>query len=328
MMAGTRLSLREREEIRAGIERNESAAVTAARLGRNRSTISREIAANGGRERYRAVAAHERAAKLAQRPKPFKLVTDPGLAAKVTELLTERKYSPQTCARMLAEAGTPISHETIYRACYQPGRGLDEDCWKSLPRRRQRRRHGGRAWRDAHPSPLGVITSIRDRHRIVEDRSQPGHLEGDLLIGAHNASAVLVACERVSRKTFLEALPHGYGAEPVAMALCRLLDRIPAGMRRSLTWDQGREMKYWADVQAVTGTPIYFCDPHAPWQKPTVENTNGILRRWLPKGTPLDIYTPADLQHIAHLINSMPRPIHQWRTADHVYHHLLGATTM
>lgn len=327
MMAGSRLSLSEREEIRAGIERGESATEIACRLERHSSTVSREIAANGGREEYRAVNAHDRAVALAARPKPFKLVEDPQLASEVTELLVERKYSPQTCARMLSAAGKPISHETIYRACYQRGRGLDGDCWKSLPRRRQRRRHGGRQWGEAHSSPLGVITSVHRRHRIVADRSQAGHLEGDLLIGANNASAVLVTCERVSRKTFLETLPHGYGAEPVAMALCRLLDQIPPEMRRTLTWDQGREMKYWADVQAVTGTLVYFCDPHAPWQKPTVENTNGILRRWLPKGTPLDIHTPTDLEAIAALLNSMPRPIHQWRSADDVYHRLLGATT-
>jgi IS30 family transposase len=238
MMAGSRLSLSEREEIRAGIERGESATEIACRLERHSSTVSREIAANGGREEYRAVNAHDRAVALAARPKPFKLVEDPQLASEVTELLVERKYSPQTCARMLSAAGKPISHETIYRACYQRGRGLDGDCWKSLPRRRQRRRHGGRQWGEAHSSPLGVITSVHRRHRIVADRSQAGHLEGDLLIGANNASAVLVTCERVSRKTFLETLPHGYGAEPVAMALCRLLDQIPPEMRRTLTWDQ------------------------------------------------------------------------------------------
>jgi IS30 family transposase len=316
----------EREEIRVGITRDEPDAAIGRRLGRDRSTISREICANGGRDRYRAAAAQIRAVRLARRPKPFMLIADPVLAAEV-EVLLANKYSPQTCSKMLAERGMTISHETLYRACYQSGRGLDPDMWKRLPRRRQRRKHAGRRWGFASGNPLGEPVSVHQRHPIVETRTEVGHLEGDLIVGANNQSAVVTLCERVTRYTFLWALPDGYGTQYTAIALSELLETIPPSMRRTLTWDQGREMKYWADVQAATGTPIYFCDPHAPWQRPTVENNNGILRRWLPKGTRLDLHTQTDLDHIAQLINHMPRPIHQWRTAHHLYHAHLAATT-
>ena len=325
-MPGSRLTLIEREEIRVGIVRDESAWLIGRRLGRDRSTISREISRNGGRDGYRAGEAQVRAGRLARRPKPFKLVADPLLARAVEELLS-KKYSPLTCTKMLAGRGVTISHETVYRACYQPGRGLDADMWKQLPRRRQRRKQAGRKWGFASGNPLGAPVSVHQRHRIVATRSQVGHLEGDLIIGAQNRSAVLTLCERVTRYTFLAALPDGYRTEATAIALTELLESIPPPMRRTLTWDQGREMKYWADVQAVTGTPIYLCDPHAPWQRPTVENNNGILRRWLPKGTHLNQHTQTDLDEIAGLINRMPRLLHQWQTASDVYHRHLAATT-
>lgn len=324
-MPGSRLTYVEREEIRDGIVRAESAALIGRRLSRDRSTISREISRNRGRGGYRAGEAQVRAERLARRPKPFKLVADPVLATAVTGLLA-KKYSPLTCSKMLARQGLSISHETVYRACYQPGRGLDPDMWKQLPRRRQRRKQAGRKWGFASGNPLGAPVSVHQRHRIVATRTQVGHLEGDLIIGAENRSAVLTLCERVTRYTFLAALPDGYRTEATAIALTGLLETIPAAMRRTLTWDQGRELKYWADVQAVTGTPIYICDPHAPWQRPTVENNNGILRRWLPKGTPLN-HTQTDLDHIAELINHMPRPLHQWQTASDMYHRHLAATT-
>jgi IS30 family transposase len=325
-MPGSRLCLVEREEIRVGLAQHQSIRRIAGRLGRSPSTIWREVKANGGPDRYRAVAAQDRAEQEARRPKPYKLASDPELASAVTELLRIR-YSPQTCVQILSRRGMRVSHETIYRACYEPGRGLDPQAWKWLPRRRQRRKHAGRKWGFASTNPLGEPTSVHRRHPIALTRTQSGHLEGDLLIGQNNRSAVLVLSERATRYTFLASLPHGYGTEPLAHALYQLLEDIPPPMRRTLTWDQGREMKYWADVQAATGTLIYFCDPHSPWQRPTVENNNGILRRWLPKGTPLNPYTQTDLDHIAHLINQMPRQIHHWASAQDLYHHHLVATT-
>jgi IS30 family transposase len=326
-MPGSRLCLREREEIRAGIERGWSLRMISQGLGRCPSTVSREVAANGGRNQYRAVSAHGAAKERALRPKPFKLVAVPGLAAAVTELLVSKKYSPLTTARILGDRGQPISAETIYRACYQQGRGLGGEVWKSLPRRRQKRKHAGRKWGFASADALGIHTSIHHRPQVVAARSEPGHLEGDLIYGAHNRSAVATYVERVSRHTTLVGLPSGYRADLVAGALTESLSEVPEPMRKTLTWDQGREMRKWKQIEEATGIPIYFCDIHSPWQKPSVENNNGILRRWLPKGTPLDVYTQDDLDAIAELINQMPRKIHNWRTAQQVYDELLVATT-
>lgn len=325
-MPGSRLCLSEREEIRAGIERGWSFRMISRVLDRCPSTVAREVSVNGGRDRYRAVAAHAEAGRRATRPKPFKLVADPVLAADVTEFLVSKKYSPLTTARILSERGQRVSAETIYRACYQSGRGLDADVWKSLPRRRQKRRHAGRKWGSVSSDALGIHVSIHDRPQAVTTRIEPGHLEGDLIIGAFNRSAVATLIERVSRHTTLVSLPNGYGADLVAAALTDSLHQVPEPMRKSLTWDQGREMRKWKQIKEATGIPIYFCDTHSPWQKPTVENNNGILRRWLPKGTPLHVYTQNDLDAIAELINQMPRQIHGWRTAQQVYDELLVAT--
>ena len=324
-MAG-RLSLSEREEISRGVNAGESFTAIAARIRRAASTVSREVNRCGGRERYRAVAAHSQACERAKRPKPFKLASDPILAGWINGWMSD-KYSPQTCAYLARHRGRPVSHETIYQAVYHPDRGLDPDRWKDLPRRRQRRKHAGHKWGIASGNPLGSPIGIEQRHPIAADRTQPGHLEGDLITGSHNRSAVLTIIERSSRYTWLKALPDGYSTTEVALALTELLTTIPPVMRRSLVWDQGREMKFWAEVQTETGTPIYFCDPHSPWQKPTVENNNGVLRRWLPKGTPLDIIPQTEYDHISELINHMPRPIHNWNTAHHTYHQHLVATT-
>jgi len=326
-MPGSRLCLMEREEIRAGIERGWSFRTIGQGLGRCPSTVAREVSANGGREDYRAVSAHTEAGKRATRPKPFKLVADPVLAWAVTEFLVGKKYSPLTTAWILSERGQPVSAETIYRACYQQGRGLGAEVWKSLPRRRQKRKHAGRKWGFASADALGIHVSIHHRPHIAATRSEPGHLEGDLIYGAYNRSAVATFVERVSRHTTLVALPNGYRADLVAAALSDTLNQIPEPMRRTLTWDQGREMRKWKQIEEATGIPIYFCDIHSPWQKPSVENNNGILRRWLPKGTPLDVHTQDTLDAIAQLINQMPRQIHGWRTAQQVYDELLVATT-
>lgn len=326
-MPGSRLCLSEREEIRAGIEKGWSFRMISTGLGRCPSTVSREVASNGGRNRYRAVSADRAAEGRASRPKPFKLVADPVLAAAVTDLLVEKKYSPLTTARILADRGQRVSAETIYLACYQSGRGLGAEVWKSLPRRRQKRKHAGRKWGSASSDALGIHASIHERPDTVAARVEAGHLEGDLIIGASNRSAVATFVERVSRLTTLIALPNGYRADLVAEALTECLGEVPEPMRKSLTWDQGREMRKWKQIEEATGIPIYFCDIHSPWQKPTVENNNGILRRWLPKGTPLNVHTQNDLNKIAELINQMPRQIHGWRTAQQVYDELLVATT-
>lgn len=322
----SRLSRVHRDVIAVGIAQEWTDAEIGRRIGRHRSTVGREIGRSGGRAGYHPDIAERLAVARGERPKPFKLVADPGLASAVTELLA-RKYSPQVVSVLLAREGRRVSAETIYRACYQSGRGLEGDAWKQLSRQRQKRKHGGRKWRVASGNPLGEPRSIHQRHPVSFRRVQPGHLEGDLIVGSFNQSAVITLCERVTRRTWLQHLPNGYKTEPVAAALIEVLERIPVGMRRTLTWDQGREMRYWCEVEAVTGTLIYFCDPHAPWQRPTSENNNGILRKWLPKATPLDGYSQTDLNQIEDLINNMPRRIFDWDTANNMYlRHLVAST--
>ena len=182
-------------------------------------------------------------------------------------------------------------------------------------------------WGATSANPLGDPTSIHTRPAAAGDRTQPGHLDRDLIIGAHNRSAILTLCERVTRYTFLVAVGDGYTAGHVAAALIALLTRIPAPLPRSLTWDQGREMRDWAQVEDATGTPTYFADPHTPWQRPTVENNNGLLRRWLPKGTSLATHTQRDLDRIADLLNKMPRRIHNGASAADLHDQIVATTT-
>jgi transposase, IS30 family len=323
----SRLSLSEREEIRVGLVEGRSYREIAAFLGRAPSTVCREVGRNRGREGYSAVTAEERAGRLARRPRPFKLVADTVLAEAVTELICGRRYSPKTASKLLEQQGMRVSHETIYRACYQRDRGLGPDVWKYLVRRRQRRRHAGPRWGIASGNPLGNPVSVHQRPQPALARTEPGHLEGDLIVGSRNQSAVITIIDRVSRYTWLKALPNGYKTDMVTKALSELLTQIPPPLRRTLTWDQGREMRYWPKIVAETGTPIYVCDRHSPWQRPTVENNNGVLRRWLPKATDLTTYTQTHLDEITHLINNMPRQIHNWQTATTIHQTHLGATT-
>lgn len=325
-MAGQRLSDHEREEIRAGIEREESLTTIASGLGRAVSTVSREVGRNGGRDAYNATRAGRQAAVRARRPRPCKLDDDMVLRLHVrTKMLAG--YSPCATSRLLAADGHQISGETIYAACYagRDGGPLGGNAWRLLPRKRRARRH--RRGASPKPSVLGGFRPISERPESVADRVESGHIEGDLIIGERNGSAVVTLAERTSRLTLLGALPDGYGAEAVAGCVRLLLARLPAWMRRTLTWDQGREMTRWPEVEAGGLTMVYFADPHAPWQRPTNEQNNGVIRHWLPKGTRLDVHTQADLDQVAETINRMPRQLHGWKSAHTVYDDLTVALT-
>jgi IS30 family transposase len=255
------------------------------------------------------------------------LVTDAVLAGLVTEYLAEWKYSPQSISKRLAGEGHRISHETIYLACYRSGWGLGDDAWKHLSGGYRPRRRARGTPKSTAPSPLGQLTLIKHRPPIVEGRTQVGHWEGDLITGAGNRSAMITLTERVTRHTMLGALPGGYRADLVADTLIALFRRVPAHLRLTLTWDQGNEMARWRRTASELGLEIYFCNPHSPWQKGGVENTNKILRRWFPKSTPLNTHTQHHVDHIAHRLNTMPRRLHQWRTATDLYNPLAVATT-
>ena len=274
---------------RARIEAMESEGVRcgdiAARLGRHPCTVWRELGRGRGPDGvYCAERAQATARRRARRPKVPKLEADRRLAGRVRGRL-ERDWSPHSVSADPAAEGTRVCAQTIYRAAYS-GCALGAKAWKLLPRRRRCRR---RARSGDKANPLGTIRPLSDRPSGAADRSEPGHWEGDLIVGAANRSAAATLVERVSRHTLVVPLPHGYKAPHVAQAVTAALGRQPAHLVRTLTWDQGREMARWADIEAALGIEVFFCDPHSPWQRPTNKHTNGLLRRWLPKGTPLDL---------------------------------------
>lgn len=318
-MPGSRLCLVEREEIRVGIERGWSLRRISRGLGRAASTVSREVQRHGGRLEYRAVTAQRRAAARATRPKPGRLENSPQLAAQVRELL-EAGWSPAPIAHWLTSRGEPISTETIYRECYRAGSALGPDAWRLLVRVRPSKRRRRRT-RRSDRRPLGEFRLITERPPITT----AGHWEGDLIVGAANRSAAVVMTERQSRYTIIGALT-AQTASHVAQVVTNLMTDIPPPLRQTLTWDQGRELAHWPHIETATGTTIYFCRPRSPWEKPLVENTCGLLRRWLARRS--NLYRPQqELDTIAHLLNTMPRRSLNWNTAQTRYDQLRVATT-
>jgi IS30 family transposase len=318
------LTLHEREEIRVGIERSEPDGTIARRLGRHRLTINAEVKRNGGRATYSAVRAQRRADEQRVRPKVPRLVADPVLAAHVNARL-EVKDSPMTISRELASGvhgwTASLSHETIYGAVYAHGTsGLPKGLHERLHRRRRCRQHRRTPGATIEKrSPLGQFNRISARPPVASGRTEVGHLEGDLITGAHNRSAIVTVFDRASRHLWLADFPDDHGADATLAALVEILERIPAPLRRSLTWDQGREMARHRELAELCGIDVYFCDPHSPWQRPTNENGNGLIRRYVGKGTNLRRVSTADLRAIEHRINTMPRRSLHWSSAHDVY---------
>lgn len=326
------LTAPEREEIRAGIERTETDGQIGLRLGRHRTTINAEITRNGGRALYSATAAQTRADAQRARPKAPKLVKDPALGAHVTARL-EAKDSPMTISIEL-DRGThgvtaSISHECIYQAIYAAGdRGLRRGLHTGLHRRRRCRKHR-RAPTEALPakaSPLGTFNLIHTRPPEAEARSEVGHLEGDLIIGAFNRSAIATVFDRASRHLWLADFPASHDADETLAAVGEIINRIPEPLRRTLTWDQGREMARHADLAQLWGIDVYFADPHSPWQRPTNENGNGLIRRYVGKSTNLATHPATDLRLIEYRINTIPRRSLDWDTAHDRYHAAVAMT--
>jgi transposase, IS30 family len=303
-----RLSLADREEISLGLRDGDSFTAIAARLGKAVSTISREVAANGGRSDYRAWRAHQRARDRARRPKTPKL-TCARLAAQVTQWLQDWWSPQQIASRLRMEfADDPmmqVSHETIYQALFVQGRGeLRRELARCLRSGRVKRR--ARRGRQ-NTGQLRDMIMISERPPEAEDRAVPGHWEGDLIIGADCRSAVGTLVERTSRYVLLLHLPNGRDAGGVEQAMREAISTLPAELGRSITWDQGKEMAHHARFTIATGIPVYFCDPHKPWQRGSNENTNGLLRQYMPKGTDLSVHTAEDLARYARGLNGRPR---------------------
>jgi transposase, IS30 family len=303
-----RLTLADREEITLGLHAGESFTLIAARLGKAVSTVSREVAANGGRAGYRAWRAHQRAREQARRPKTPKLAC-PQLAAQVATWL-EQWWSPVQISRRLRIEfpGDPmmrVSHETIYQALYVQGRGeLRRELARCLRTGRAKRRPRGRG---ENTGQIRDMVMISDRPAEAEDRAVPGHWEGDLIIGKDCKSAVGTLVERTTRYVLLLHLPAGREAHLVEQAMRQAIGTLPGELARTITWDQGKEMAYHGDFTLATGIPVYFCDPHKPWQRGSNENTNGLLRQYLPKGTDLSVHSASDLARIAASLNNRPR---------------------
>ena len=313
--SAARLSLAEREEISRGLERDDSFRAIAGAIGRDPSTVSREVNANGGRSHYRAWRAHRAAQERARRPKPAKLASCPKLRAQVEEWLGEW-WSPEQIARSLREEFPDdpmmwVSHETIYQSLFVQGRGaLRRELAACLRSGRAARRPRGRTQRGARVPDMVMIS---ERPAEVEDRAVPGHWEGDLIIGKGGRSAVGTLVERASRYVLLLHLPHDRGATAVREAMAAAIQDLPGQLVRSITWDQGSEMAEHRTFSIDSGVDVYFCDPHSPWQRGSNENTNGLLRQYMPKGTDLSVHTAEDLQRFARSLNNRPRETLGWK---------------
>jgi IS30 family transposase len=318
-VSGRYLSLADREEIAIGLARGESYRQIGARLSppRPASTVSREVARNGPAGRYRAVRAQALAELRARRPKTAKLAGSDELRGWVQGKLG-MKWSPEEISARLelefpGRAEMRVSHETICQSIYVQGRGalrreLAESLRTGRALRKPRRQEGERRGR------ISGMVNISERPAEAADRAVPGHWEGDLLAGAAGKSAIGTLVERTTRFTMLVPLPAGRDAPAVADALTPVIAGLPDAVRRSLTWDQGWEMRSHAQIAVDADCEIYFCDPHAPWQRGSNENTSGLLRQYFPKGTSLAGHTPQDLAAVADELNGRPRKTLGWKT--------------
>lgn len=319
------LTLSEREEISRGLSRDWSYRQISRQLGRAVSTISREVQRNGGRRAYRATGADEAAWRRARRPKPSKLALSPHLRRIVATKL-QRAWSPQQIAGWLKrqypqDVSLQVSHETIYRSLFVQSRGsLKKELIQHL-RSGRRVRHGRPV---SKSSRIIDPISIRQRPAEVEDRAVPGHWEGDLLVGS-NHSYIATLVERHTRYVMLVKLPDKR-SETVVDALCQLVQRLPAELRKSLTWDRGAELAEHKRFTVTTDVQLYFCDPYSPWQRGSNENTNGLLRQYLPKRKDLRAYSQAQLDWIARELNERPRETLNFQTPAEKLEQCVAAT--
>lgn len=323
------LTPEERETIARGLERGAGVRALARALGRAPSTISREVARNGGPARYRAVAAEARAWRHGARPKPTRL----GQSARLRRLVAARlarDWSPAQIAGWLRRQypETPALHvspETIYRTLFVQARGaLKRELTAHLRSHRTHRRAQAAAGRATRRGQIVGAVSITARPPAVADRAVPGHWEGDLLMGA-DQTVIATLVERHSRYVHLVQVASKETAVVVA-ALIREVRRLPGQLMRTLTWDRGHELQQHARFTVATDVQVYFCDPRSPWQRGSNENTNGLLRQYFPKGTRLDGYTQRELDAVARRLNGRPRQTLAFRTPAEVLSEAVALT--
>lgn len=311
------LTLAEREEISRGIARGDSIRTIASQLQRSPSTISREIDRNGGYDTYRAAQSDQAAWDRAHRPKVCKLASSRYLA-KVVESKLKKHWSPQQIAGWLKKKYPTkekfrVSHESIYRTLYVQTRGaLKKELQAYLRTQRAIRRSKHASLKRKGLGTIKNPVSISERPSSAEDRAVPGHWEGDLISGSLNTH-VATLVERHSRYVMLVKIEKK-DAEAVADALIKHSQKLPSEIYKSLTWDRGREMAAHQKFTLATDIQVYFCDPYSPWQRGSNENTNRLLRQYLPKGTDLSVYSQAQLNKIARQLNERPRKTLDYET--------------
>jgi IS30 family transposase len=327
--AATALTILEREEISRAMAGGQSIRSIAARLGRAASTISREISRNGGRAAYRASEADSAAWTRALRPKCCKLVKNRALAQIVTDKLRSM-WSPEQIAGWLRQAypydeSYRVSHETIYLSLFIQARGaLKKELLQHLRRTRGMRRSRHHTQKtDTHGQIVGAV-SISERPASVEDRAVPGHWEGDLMFGSSN-SQIATLVERQTRYLMLVKLA-AKDTETVVDALIKNTRKLPQELYKSLTWDRGKEMAGHKRFTLATDIQVYFCDPRSPWQRGSNENTNGLLRQYMPKGLDISSYSQAKLNAIARQLNERPRKTLGYQTPAEMFSHTVALT--
>jgi IS30 family transposase len=318
-----RLSLGEREEISRGLAGGLSIRSIAEGMGRSPSTVCREVNTNGGRKKYRALAADRGAERRALRPKTAKLSQCRRLR-RVVERKLEALWSPEQISAWLAleypdRPEMQVSHETIYQSLFVQSRGaLRKELHTCLRTGRAMRRAKAYTKGNVGQGQLRNMVMISERPAEVKDRAVPGHWEGDLIFGKKMTS-IGTLIERHSRYVVLLKLPNGHGAEAVRKAMTKRILTLPVQLRRSITWDQGKEMAEHVDFTVETGVQIYFCDPKSPWQRGSNENTNGLLRQYLPKSSDLSQATQRELDAIARSLNTRPRQTLGWMTPSQAF---------
>jgi IS30 family transposase len=327
-MKHTRLKIEEREQIAIQLAKNKSYREIGNLLGRSHTTILREVRLSGiGRDQYTAVYAQRLSEErnLLSGRKSF-VDSKPELFIEVFERLF-KKWSPRQISRDLKktypdEPWAWISHETIYQYIYAFPRGVLRKIL--IGHLRQKKRLRGKK-SCAEKKVIEDVLSIRERPAEVEGRKTPGHWEGDLIMGKGNKSAIGTLVERTSRMVFLIPL-ETKKAKTVAESFCHIFEEIAPEMKRSLTYDRGTEMAEHKYFTQQTGVPVYFADPHSPWQRGSCENINGLIRDFFPKGTDFKKITKERLKQVQNWLNERPRQTLDWKTPKEVFYNIIGAT--